>query len=265
VSEFRCTEASRDDDEPLAGTAPTETDWLFVEDLGPWPAKATGHLSGLAAQTQLIRRFDRRTGSGIQVFRADLAGVRPLVTAATLTSLDDLGDLAATDLAPYDGPLWFVCTNGKRDVCCAERGRPVTAALADRWPEATWETTHLGGHRLSATLLALPAGHTLGRLGPASAVAACAALETGQVDLDLTRGRTGWPGRAQWADLQLRREHGWTGLDDVRLAEVAGDRVVLDTPLGERVLVVTVEPGEPRRQSCADLKTKPAPVFTIRT
>ncbi len=50
-------------------------------------------------------------------------------------------------------------------------------------------------------------------------------------------------------------------MDDVRLVSVDGDRVVLDTPAGQQTLDVTAEAGAPRRQSCADLKTKPAPVY----
>ena len=115
----------------------------------------------------------------------------------------------------YDGPLWLVCTNGRRDRCCAEIGRPITAALAERWPEATWETTHLGGHRFSGTLLALPSGHTLGRLDVASAVEACAALEKGSVPVELSAAVPATPAE------QVRELHVLAGGDpDVDVVEV---------------------------------------------
>ncbi|HEU5385864.1 MAG TPA: sucrase ferredoxin [Streptosporangiaceae bacterium] len=47
----------------------------------------------------------------------------------------------------------LVCTNGKRDRCCAVRGRPVAAAIADATGWDTWESSHLGGHRFAATAL----------------------------------------------------------------------------------------------------------------
>lgn len=257
MPDFRCSIASQDDHEPIAGTAPTETEWLLVEDAGPWAAKATGHLADLVpgGRAQLIRRHGGSSGSGVRVFRATLTGT-PSVRTVLLDHLDDLAGLAAVDWTPYDAPLWLVCTNGRRDVCCAERGRPVAAALAERWPEATWETTHLGGHRFAATLLALPYAVALGRLDPGSAVAACADLESGRVPLAVTRGRAGWSPAAQWADLHVRGEAGWTGLDDVRLLGGEGGDVRLATPQGERVLRVSTSHGPSRVASCGDAKAK---------
>jgi hypothetical protein len=134
-------------------------------------------------------------------------------------------------MAAYDAPLWLVCTNGKRDRCCAELGRPIAAALSEEWPEGTWETTHLGGHRFSGTLLALPSGITLGRLDTANAVAACRAVERGELPAGLVRGRAGRPGAEQVRELHVRD---------------GGD------PQAE---IVAVE-GPGRRQSCGDDKVK---------
>ncbi|MDI6908756.1 sucrase ferredoxin [Nocardioides sp.] len=284
-SAFRCAGASLLDTEPMAGSAPTEAAWLFVEQPGPWgrqavaesrlPEAVRDHLAGIAARhgvrVQLIRRHGGTSGPGVRVFSAVL-GDRPVLRtalladpgellASTATVADDpLGHLA---WEPYAGPLWLVCTNGRRDLCCAERGRPVTAALADRWPEATWETSHLGGHRFSGTLLALPAGVVLGRLDPASAVEACAALEAGRLPAHLARGRSGLPGAAQVAELHLRAELGLDRLDDVRVVAVESGRVRLEA--GGAAYLVDVEEslGAPRRQSCADLRTKAAPVYAV--
>lgn len=252
--DYRCSLASEDDDEPIAGTAPTETDWLFVEQPGAWAAKATKHLAHLVGphgRAQLIRRYGGSTTPGVRVFRATI-GEAPTVTTGLLDDARDLDALTPADYTPYDAPLWLVCTNGRRDVCCAERGRPVAAALAERWPEATWETTHLGGHRFAATLLALPTGVALGRLDPASAVAACAELEQGRLPLDVVRGRAGRPPVVQAADLHLRAPHGWTGLDDVVPLGVDGDTVTLRTPDGVRAVAMESVAGSPRRQSCGD-------------
>ena len=270
VPEFRCSLASEDDSEPIAGTAPTESEWLFVEDPGPWAAKATGHLAEHVARwapggrAQLIRRHGGASGPGVRVFRATL-GDTPRVSSVVVDEIRELVDLEPGDFTPYDAPLWLVCTNGRRDVCCAERGRPVAAALAARWPEATWETTHLGGHRFAATLLALPYAVALGRLDPVAAVEACTDLAAGRLPLEVTRGRAGWPAAAQWADLTLRRESGWTGLGDVDLQgadDEHGARAVrLSTPEGPHTVRVVTEPGAGRLASCGDALPKATSTF----
>lgn len=266
----------------MAGTAPTDELWLLVEYAGAWGRQAVAEsrldedvrsfLDGLdGVRVQLIRRHGGLQGPGVRVFVASL-GAHPRVWTTVLEDVRDILDLdvsALADgagLAPYDdaaGPLWFVCTNGRRDLCCAEIGRPITSALAARWPEGTWETTHLGGHRFSGTLLALPGGLILGRLDVESAVAACTDIERGMVPVALTRGRAGLSGAAQFAELAVRTESGLLGLDEVRVTDVTGDTVTLRTPAGDVVVRIETTKGEPRRQSCADLKTKPAPVFRV--
>ena len=156
--------------------------------------------------------------------------------------LDRPEDLLTLDLATlpaYDGPLWLVCTNGKRDRCCAELGRPIAGLLTQEWPEGTWETTHLGGHRFSGTLLALPSGLTLGRLDTSTALAACEAVDRGEVPLDVVRGRAG---RAP--------------VEQVRELHVLGG--------GDPSDVVTAVPGPTRRQSCGDDKVKGTTRFEVR-
>ena len=49
-----------------------------------------------------------------------------------------------------------MCTHGVHDVCCAVKGRPVARALAGRWPEETYECSHLGGDRFAPNVLLLP-------------------------------------------------------------------------------------------------------------
>lgn len=250
MTDFRCSVSSRDDDEPLAGTAPTDTAFLLLEHAGSWgrqavaesrlPDEVRAHLAGLAGtRVQLIRRYGGGAGPGLRVFHAAATATGFAVRAGLLRDPREVIDLDLGALSPYDAPLWLVCTNGRRDRCCAEVGRPVAAALAQRWPEATWETTHLGGHRFSGTLLALPSGHTLGRLAADTAVEACAELERGEVPVALSRGRAGLTAPEQVLDLH-------------RLA--GGD---------PDVEVVAVQ-GPPRRASCADLHEKPTTRWELR-
>jgi len=250
---FRCSAASLEDDEQLAGTAPTEGAFLFVEYAGAWsrdaPALLREHVDiPDGVRPQLIRRHRSATEGGLRVFVAWRSGDGFTVETTVLSSLTELGSIDLASLAsghsphltPYDGPLWLVCTNGRRDVCCAELGRPVAAALTDRWPTSTWETTHLGGHRFAATLLALPSGIALGRLDADSAIAACREIRAGGHPTSYSRGRAGRPPAEQVLDVEVAR----TGVDP-------------DT------LVVVERPGPLLRMSCADDKEKPTTIFEI--
>ena len=282
AADLRCTAASLADDEPLAGTAPVDTAWLLVEHPGPWGRRAVedarlpdavrAFLTGLAGvRVQLVRRPGGVSGPGTRVFTAQLGPGGARVGATVLPDVADLLDLDVAALAAgadpglpaHDEPLWLVCTNGRRDRCCAEAGRPVAATLAGSWPEETWETTHLGGHRFAATLLALPSGVALGRLDPAGAVRACREFAAGRVPVDAARGRAGLDPRAQVAELHLRRELGEAGLGAVRATGVDGGTVTVATPGGVCTVRVGATPGTPRRQSCADVASKAVDVYAV--
>lgn len=249
MSDFRCSIASVEDDEPIVGTAPTDPDLLLVECPGPWgrdavtdnrlPDVVREHLASLDLKVLLLRRYDGSSGPGTHVFRARATDDGFEVRAAVLDRPEDLLGLDLAGLPSYDEQLWLVCTNGKRDRCCAELGRPIAGLLSQEWPAGTWETTHLGGHRFSGTLLALPSGLTLGRLDTANALAACEAVERGEVPLEVCRGRAGRPGLDQARELHVLAGG---GVDDE----------------------VVAVPGPSRRQSCGDDKVKATTRYEVR-
>ena len=152
--------------------------------------------------------------------------------------------------------MLLVCTNGRRDACCALRGRALTVALAEEHGERLWECTHLGGHRLAANLVCLPHGIIYGRVAPEDGPRLAAAYLAGSVEPEHLRGRSAWPAPAQVAEVELRRRLGVTGLDELRLvsATQGEDRaeVVLATQDGTthhlELLAERLEP--PRPTSC---------------
>ncbi|MEU8566922.1 sucrase ferredoxin [Streptomyces pathocidini] len=126
---------------------------------------------------------------------------------------------------PYEGaPLAFVCTNAKRDRCCALLGRPLAAELARLDGSAVWETTHIGGHRFAPTLLVLPYGYAYGRAEAHAVKDVLAAAREGRVVAEGSRGRSCWPRPAQAADLAVRELTGEEGADalDVTAMETHG-------------------------------------------
>jgi hypothetical protein len=72
---------------------------------------------------------------------------------------------------PAERQLLLVCTHGQKDRCCARWGFAAYKALAARAPEEVevFESTHLGGCRLAASTLGLPAMTKHGRVTPADA------------------------------------------------------------------------------------------------
>lgn len=193
----------------MLGTAFTEPGVLLVEQPGPW-----GH-AGLSAS-----RFDAAVAEALAA-RARSAGLRVLAIRRPAGGFDgprrrwaisrrggalvwsDFGEDAELLDAPLDGsvgeldpePLYLVCAHGKRDVCCALRGRPLAAALEARRPGRVWECSHTGGHRFAPIVLALPTGALYGRVPESDAdgpEALITATERGEVIPALLRGLIGF-------------------------------------------------------------------------
>jgi hypothetical protein len=170
------------------------------------------------------------------------------VEAVAAMALDEFG-------ARLTDPILLVCTNGRRDACCALRGRALTLALADEHAERTWECSHLGGHRFAANLVCLPHGIVYGRVPPDEGTRLANLYLVGQLDPEHLRGRSAWPAPAQVADVELRRRLGLSGVDDLRLVEavVDGDRatIALSADGVEHRLELGAERLEPpRATSC---------------
>ena len=137
-----------------------------------------------------------------------MADTAPEAERVLWGSWDTPDDLLRLDLAAPlpvtagdSGPqrVALICTNGKRDQCCAIRGRPVAETLAAAPGWDSWESTHLGGHRFAATVMLLPTGDMFGRLDQPTAVAAVERFDAGQFLLSHYRGRSGQPLPAQAA------------------------------------------------------------------
>ncbi|MCT2590625.1 sucrase ferredoxin [Streptomyces sp. N2-109] len=227
--------------EPLAATAATARTWLLIEQPGPWGPKAlTGsHLdpelgsaldrlaSPHGTRVALIRRPgphpDRHGPLRRRVFLAHTLPGRSWLLGGVLTGPPeeqlrelDFAALGSGDLdglpdtwQPHEGdPLVLVCTNGRRDRCCALLGRPLAAELAASGTADIWEITHLGGHRFAPTLLVLPYGYAYGRIGAPAVKGVLEALRDGRVLTERCRGRSAWDRPGQAADLAVRARTG---------------------------------------------------------
>ena len=222
-----CSKLSMVAAEQAAGTAAEATCWVVLEQDGPWGAKA-------AVQSRLDPEFGARMEAAVTAVGGRFALMRepgahpdrhhdvrrvlvaggpidaPWLVLGTVDAPERLLQLpleclsdpspariltALPDLTIAARPVMLVCTNGKRDRCCALTGRPVADAVLAAHPGRVMETTHLGGHRFAPTAVLLPTGHTYARLDPENAVAALSAADEGRVPAELSdalhyRGRS---------------------------------------------------------------------------
>ena len=264
---MRCSALAEELSEPMIGSVDQRDRWLLLEDRSAWGSHAVRDVLGVeleAAAKQrgmrllLVRRREGDPSADVvrRAFLVDTAAGEMAVR--TVERPDELAALLDTSVAdfgaPLTDPIFLVCTNGKRDACCALRGRAVTAALAVEHAERMWECTHLGGHRFAGNLVCLPHGIVYGRVGPEDGVPLADAYLDGRIDPDHLRGRSAWPAPAQVAEQVVRRRLELAGVDDIGLAEavVEGESatVVLVASGVEHRFVLRAERGEPRPTSC---------------
>jgi hypothetical protein len=264
---MRCSALAEELGEPLAGTVDQRRRWLLLEDRSAWGTDAVAERFGtdavatakrLGMRLQLVRRHEGDPADD-SVRRAILVDTE--AAAMAVRTVRGPGDLDVEALATMPlgefgahltDPILLVCTNGRRDACCALRGRALTLALAAEHAERTWECTHLGGHRFAANLVCLPHGIVYGRVPPDEGTRLADLYLGEQLDPEHLRGRSAWPAPAQVAEVELRRRFGLPGVDDLRLVSAVVEEdlatVTLTSPEGaEHRLELRGERVEPPR------------------
>ena len=259
-----CSRTSEDLGESAYGSAARAAAWVGLEQSGPWGrvAATDSHLdadlgrhldaaaSAAGARFVLVRTPGRHADDHVAahdhhtVLLASADPAAPLLLRGVATDPRQLagldvaalvrGDLEAVRASVPDigldvdtTPVLLVCTNGRRDLCCAVRGRPVALAAAERRPDQVWETTHTGGHRFSPTGVLLPTGQTLARLDADLAAAALDAAAAGELPAALhgpshDRGLSAWDNAVMAAVSLVRTEIGEPRLRALIPASVSG-------------------------------------------
>lgn len=284
-----CSLAWDDVDVPVWGTAKSARVIVAVEVAGAWgrdPVKETGLRAPSGVTLYVMRAVGRhaQTPSHARVFVSGGFGDEPWIVDGSLTAaelsvfldgpVDDPARWEDFGLARRDEPVLLVCTNGKRDTCCAVRARPVALAAHEVAPDNVWEVSHIGGHRFAPTAIHLPSGQTFGRLedGGACAVASASAgaetLDSAAAQLFRStthRGRVDLHPAAQVAETWWRERHPELPL---RPLGGLGEPVQVDggwhvTLPDASTLEVTSVPGPTLRDSCIKAP-KPSKHFEAR-
>jgi hypothetical protein len=244
VPDDLCSRLTAEVDEPLTATAPRGAAYLLLEQPGPWGRKApsSSHLDrGLGQELDarakaehvtllLVRRPGPHPDTHEPRPRAVLAAHTQAgwLARGTITEPDALLDLDFAALgagsAPALGgssndPVTLVCTNARRDRCCAINGRRLVQCLdAAEHPGELWESAHIGGHRFAPTVLLLPSGLVLGRADVDDVLAA----QNGVPPQGVYRGRAGHERPAQAAEAYVLRRLGEARPDHLEVAFPAG-------------------------------------------
>ncbi|MGH1565206.1 sucrase ferredoxin [Mumia sp. DW29H23] len=289
---FRCAAAARGRHDPLAATATPAQRWLLVEHPGPWPFNAFASdaiepevLGELAAAIRVARSrllMIRRPGRQVDtterrwaVMDNDAGHGAVWGTWRRSSDLREAAAVVREPLGPATGPprtTLLVCTHGRHDVCCAIRGRPVASALAERWPDETWECSHIGGDRFAANVVVLPGGTTYGNLDADSAVDVVSSHLAGAVVPAYLRGVASAPPFGQAAVVAAHERYGPLPAEAVRFVEgrrtgtgswVAEVAVVRDGRTTRLVADVVATERVPAMLTCAAHQETSATSYTV--
>lgn len=249
-----CSEASRATNETLAGTVKPSSIFFLIEtsggELDRWGSDAVKnaandsaigpsllHLQSVPGAKILFIRRPR--SQGMSFYAAITNQNQPRIYRAELDDYADLLQLDLASLAPDAGPrlngrpmrevaeLYTVCANGRHDPCCAKHGTPVYhELLVQAGQENVWQTTHIGGHRMAATMIAFPHGIVYGHVDPPDVEAIVTNQRAGYMLPHKYRGRGAFSGHdlgedahkaACAAEAFLREELRAYRIDDLRL------------------------------------------------
>ncbi len=283
-----CSDQSLARDDPMYGTASAGSSWVLLELCGGWGHSAfldspatidpglgraiVARVEKAGMRIAAIRRHGRRpatprwrwfvaqSGLGREaLYRGEVRDPREYLELA----LDGSDGELCTD------PLVAVCAHGKHDQCCAVRGRGATAAIAEKYPEITWECSHLGGDRFAATMLVLPEGLCYGRVDSTDSAELIRLYLDGRVDNRFLRGRTSLPHAVQAAQYFAREISGddrIAALAPVDVTHADGTvRVLLNGDSGPVEVTLHEALSEPLLSQCTARVPGAVRIFTLAT
>lgn len=290
-----CSDYSRTLGEPAFATAPRIEAWILLEYPYVHPAKALpqsslhenikAHLSAALddiphSRLLMIKKSNRVPQTGLDLFLVFSGSDDPRMTRFQMNDYSEIQsiDLQAsfTELAnqPDRGdttPLILVCTNGKRDACCARNGLPLFNEMKKHNRVNVWQSSHIGGHRFAANVISLPHGIYYGRVPLTGARLFVERCMNGEIDLPSYRGRTRYTAEQQAAEYLLRQQTGNKAIEDLPMLDStqAGEdrwQVRFKSRSGQEYLV-KVRKGLSDYtiiESCGmPPKTKPQPIFQL--
>jgi hypothetical protein len=240
---FLCSELTREAGTQQIGSAQNIKLWFLIEYPRPYGAQAiedfwrdefagVDHtaLSALPeSRFQLIKRKESSPQAEFTLFVAVTDEMQPRLYEFRMAKYHDLLTLDMPALLSGDvryepmrrsEPLYLVCTNGKRDACCAKHGTAFYHEMLKRAGDAVWQSSHIGGHRFAATMIAFPYGVYYGQVSPSEAQTIIELTQHGGVYYEKMRGRVCYNTQAQVADYYVREATGTRSLSAFKLLDM---------------------------------------------
>lgn len=190
----------------MRGTAPRVDLWLLLEYSQMWsrdpidtnslPTEVQRWLhhtvdslkrKGQYPRVQMIRK-SRTLRSAYSIYTAR-SGVLQHHSMQSYEELLDL-DLDQNFGEKVEENIYFICTHGTRDRCCAKHGHRTWTVLNELSNGRAWQCSHLGGHRFAPNVLVLPQGRLFGRVHAEEAEKFYRLVEDDEIVTDYLRGRS---------------------------------------------------------------------------
>lgn len=287
---FFCSQVSYKVGEQLFGTASKTNVWFLLEYSSRWGANAfkdselsdevknylSTHLKNIPYSRLQFIKNDHSTNSQNTFFFISISNeVQTILYRINLSSYSDLLsiDIPGIVTGPsiesrniYENNIFLVCTNGKRDPCCAKFGLKVFQKLSQIKSDSVWQCSHVGGHRFAANVILLPQGILYGRIHLDDVDNLITSTQKKQVLLENLRGFTYYDEFVQVADYFLRKESGQRDYSTFLLSEtiVISENKKMVTFISRSNgffyhLLISREPAVFQTyQSCSDLSPKTA-------
>jgi hypothetical protein len=240
---FFCSELTREAGTQQIGSAQTVKLWFLVEYPRAYGAQAVEDFwrdefvgvdhKPLSAHPdsrfQMIKRKESEQKENFTLFVSVADELQPRLYAFRLQKYPDLLTLdipaLLTNDSKYDAqrrsePLYLICTNGKRDQCCAKYGVVFYREMLKCAGDSVWQSSHLAGHRFAATMAVFPHGLYYGQLSSSEAQTVVELSERSSVYYEKLRGRVCYSREAQIADYYLREATDTRSLAAFKLLEI---------------------------------------------
>ena len=273
ITETACSTNSLVEGESLAATATHTRSWLLLQYEDAWEGKAfeASHLPQ-EVKTYLIEVQKLLEAPRLQLIKGKTKTTSPHISFYVIRpnedqpvmyrfQLEDYRDLLSLDIPAvlagdprYQSQqttrsTFLICTNARRDPCCAHFGTAAFHKLAEYQEKSMgkfdlWQTIHVGGHRFAPNMLYFPYGLYFGRMHPDHVKQVAARCLEGQLSMGYYRGRAEYREPLQAAEIYLRQQ---TGRLDIDAFHFSG----LDNPEADLWLVHFTEQSNGRQYQLA--------------